>query len=170
MSYWTSKDYDYIGAPWTIKEHNSKVLFDAMGNGGLSLRKVSKFIEVLSSKKFYYDDDKFFGMSTRAGVKNLFLVKLLHKLSKNSFGLNYLSIMKFLFRGDEDYFWAFLAKFFVEDFNLGSCTDALMFSFETEPRYCYIENNNKLPFGCHAWEKYDKAFWIDILEQQGYEI
>lgn len=40
--------YDYYGAPWV--HHN-----DAVGNGGLSLRKVSKMIEVTSKHKFNWD-------------------------------------------------------------------------------------------------------------------
>ena len=52
-------DYDYVGAPWTNKE---------VGNGGLSLRKKSKMIEILkkcSDKKQYtptqlHNEDAFF--------------------------------------------------------------------------------------------------------------
>jgi len=41
--------------------------------------------------------------------------------------------------------------------------EALKFSFGIVPRYCYELNNNELPFGCHAWENYDKAFWEPFL-------
>jgi hypothetical protein len=68
LAEWCQKDYDYIGAPWVNKafflfqyvlvkmgiryalqmffSHN---IFKAVGNGGLSLRKVSTFLEALAA-------------------------------------------------------------------------------------------------------------------------
>lgn len=55
LEHWCSKGYDYIGAPWceNCNEHkNCKYIGNPIdkkpiiGNGGLSLRKVQKFIEV----------------------------------------------------------------------------------------------------------------------------
>jgi hypothetical protein len=40
---------------------------------------------------------------------------------------------------------------------------ALRFAFEANPRICYEMNNYEIPFGCHAWEKYDKEFWLPYL-------
>ena len=53
--------YDYYGAPWP--HHNNSV-----GNGGLSLRKVSKMIEITSKYKFNWDsiegaEDTWFSLS-----------------------------------------------------------------------------------------------------------
>ena len=39
------------------------------------------------------------------------------------------------------------------------------FAFEANPRHCYEINKKKLPFGVHAWEKWDKKFWIDIINK-----
>jgi hypothetical protein len=36
---------------------------------------------------------------------------------------------------------------------------ALQFGFEQEPEKCFELNGNQLPFGCHAWEKYNPSFW-----------
>lgn len=37
---------------------------------------------------------------------------------------------------------------------------ALKFAFEVNPSYLYDINNEKLPFGCHAFEKYEyNTFW-----------
>ena len=37
---------------------------------------------------------------------------------------------------------------------------ALKFAFEVNPSYLYNINNEKLPFGCHAFEKYEyDTFW-----------
>ena len=35
---------------------------------------------------------------------------------------------------------------------------ALAFAFEAEPRRCF-ERLGRLPFGCHRWQKFDRAFW-----------
>lgn len=47
---------------------------------------------------------------------------------------------------------------------------ALPFSFELQPSESLKLNNNQLPFGCHAWEKYDIDFWRPIFEQYGHKI
>jgi hypothetical protein len=47
---------------------------------------------------------------------------------------------------------------------------AMPFSFEMQPSDSYKLNNNQLPFGCHAWEKYDIDFWRPIFEQHGHKI
>lgn len=39
-------DYDYIGAPWFSKDINH-IKYNAVGNGGLSLRKKSKMLEII---------------------------------------------------------------------------------------------------------------------------
>jgi len=48
-------DYDYVGAPWIFN--------NSVGNGGLSLRKKSKMLEILdncSDRKHWDNEDKFF--------------------------------------------------------------------------------------------------------------
>ncbi len=47
-----------------------------------------------------------------------------------------------------------------------SPVEACAFAFERSPRYLYEKNANILPFGCHAWEKYDKAFWLNHIHIQ----
>jgi hypothetical protein len=42
--------------------------------------------------------------------------------------------------------------------------DALEFAFERYPRKCFKLNNHNLPFGVHAWEKYDKSFWLNHVD------
>jgi hypothetical protein len=47
---------------------------------------------------------------------------------------------------------------------------ALSFGFEQQLTDSLKLNNGQLPFGCHAWEKYDIGFWRPIFEQHGYKI
>ena len=166
LQFWVDQNYDYVGAPWVVEDGES-IYFDSMGNGGLSLRKIDKFIEVLKSSDFYFNDKKFFFISNRVGFKNIFLIKLFNKFKKRGFKINFLKLYLFFYRSNEDYFWAFLAQFFTEEFNLASPNIALKFAFELSPKRCYEANNKQLPFGCHAWSKYDKNFWLKILKDKG---
>lgn len=47
---------------------------------------------------------------------------------------------------------------------------ALTFAFEREVQFCFEKNNNMLPFGCHAWERYDLEFWKKHIEKFGYKL
>jgi hypothetical protein len=39
----------------------------------------------------------------------------------------------------------------------------LRFAFEAAPRQCLEMNQGRLPFGCHAWGRYDREFWTPHL-------
>ncbi len=41
--------------------------------------------------------------------------------------------------------------------------EALQFAFEKSPSASYEINGRKLPFGCHAWQRYDPGFWKDFI-------
>ncbi|AXB55379.1 DUF5672 family protein [Flavobacterium fluviale] len=158
LSYWISKEYDYVGAPWLTNDQYK--IIDSMGNGGLSLRKISKFINVLKSKKILFTDTKFMETSMRAGLKKMIILKLFYKLKFLEPIFNFRAIFLFFYKQNEDVFWAFYAKFFTENFKLSTVEDSLKFAFEDYPAICLKRNNNELPFGCHAWERYDFDFWI----------
>ncbi len=63
----------------------------------------------------------------------------------------------------EDIFWAFEAPKMATNFRIPEPREALDFSFEMAPRYCFNVNSGRLPFGCHAWPKYDREFWETYL-------
>lgn len=67
----------------------------------------------------------------------------------------------------EDLFWGSRAS---ETFKVAPLEIALQFSFEQDVRQCYLQNKSRLPFGCHAWEKYDFDFWRPIFEERGYSL
>ena len=57
LDYFISLGYDYIGAPWIsvdAKENTARI--DKCGNGGFSLRRVDKFIEVCTEKRDRVND------------------------------------------------------------------------------------------------------------------
>src|SRR5260370_19902360 len=56
---------------------------------------------------------------------------------------------------NEDGFWGFYAASFYPLFRVPRFELALRFAFELHPAKCFELNNRELPFGCHAWAKYD---------------
>lgn len=166
LKQWCSRGYDYIGAPYFAgySLNRSKKMF-GVGNGGFSLRKVETFLNVLSAKRFCHDYEKMSLVPIGFGFKQLVVLRCFLKISKYV-SLNYRKLFLKYFKFNEDIFWAAYAQFFVKDFEVPPINEALLFAFECHPRYCYYElTNRKLPFGCHAWSRYDRAFWIDILDQ-----
>lgn len=65
---------------------------------------------------------------------------------------------------NEDGFWSFEAPKYIKNYKLPEFRTALSFAFEKYPKLCFRINNNKLPFGCHAWAKYDQNFWLPFLK------
>ena len=136
---WCKKGFDYVGAP---SLHQPQ--FDALGrdaekrfaealstnrvvfNGGLSLRKVARFISYLKIYNFFYPE----------------------------------------WKGNEDMLFSQEAtrlipmKLFMK---LPSWQEALDFAFEKSPAATYELTGHRLPFACHAWERYDPKFWSSFI-------
>ena len=164
LDYWTSKKYDYVGAPWVSKVDNI-IATKGVGNGGFSLRRVSKFLEVLSAKKLVFSELDYLNLSARSGLRNIVLLRLLNNPILRKLNINALAVFLFFFKANEDFFWSFFAKFFVKNFSLPDPEDALLFSFELYPRECLQFTKGVLPVGCHAWQKYDRNFWEQHLPE-----
>jgi hypothetical protein len=126
---WCARGLDYVGAPWFPSEAMPLVTEPTVGNGGLSLRRVAAFREVLGRAGEAY---------ARRWVKG-------RSDSR--------------FEAHEDLFWSFDARRFVPEFRVASVEEALAFAFEVEPRRAFALAGERLPFGAHAWARYDRAFW-----------
>lgn len=70
------------------------------------------------------------------------------------------------FHSNEDFFFSAAGG----DFKVAPLSTALAFCFETHVRKCFEMNDKRLPFGCHAWERYDYPFWKPYMEKQGYDL
>ena len=68
-----------------------------------------------------------------------------------------------LLRKNEDFFWSVLAPKLNRTFKIPTAKEAISFSFELAPSKAYEMNGKQLPFGCHAWQKYDPAFWSNYI-------
>lgn len=164
---WCDEGFDYIGAPWLKRTFDPGCSvqdgFAGVGNGGFSLRRVSAMLSVLRSPRKAVDPIKYWNKhygSRSALVRLLNLPKryLLHLRRFNGVERELAGITY-----NEDLYWAYRAKWFNPDFRFAPVDVALRFAFEEEPRFCFERNDHVLPFGCHAWPKYDRAFWEPYL-------
>jgi hypothetical protein len=176
LEQWCHRDWDYVGAPWLKTTDDPGQGFSAVGNGGLSLRRVSSALRVLQSTKLVEDPAV---LAERPGEQSKFVYDTLKytPLLKRTFargkGLLHESgyhnnarwIVRQMVKSNyhEDYFWAFEAPKVMNDFRIPVPREALEFSFEVAPAYCFAENSGRLPFGCHAWKKHDPKFWTPFL-------
>jgi hypothetical protein len=68
---------------------------------------------------------------------------------------------------NNDYFWSYDAPHYWPPFKIAPVDEALQFAFEAAPRLCFELNHRRLPFGCHAWMKFDRDFWKPYLLSAG---
>lgn len=140
LEQWCQKGYDYIGAP---SFHWSEL--DA-----LPASEKDKFSNALSSRRLVLNG----GLSLR----------------KISSFIRYLNIYNRFYKpwkGNEDMLFSQDAtrlipmKLFLK---LPSWQEALLFAFEKSPEASYELTGHKLPFGCHAWQRYDPQFWSKFID------
>jgi hypothetical protein len=157
-------DVDYLGAPWIEYHANGAPYFTNVGNGGLSLRRVSAFRRLLESRlllpsptpREYYRrysgapfERRLIGLC-RSGLKVFRKRETIQRKLAGPFG-------------NEDMFIAAEAEKYSPGFTIGSLGQALEFAFEREPRFCYEKAAGRIPLGAHAWALYDRPFWEPYL-------
>jgi hypothetical protein len=163
LSYWCAKAYSYIGAPMFegFTRPSQPLSLYCVGNGGFSLRKVADFLKVLRAPHFFRNKlmEGWPGNWLSTGyryLKDYWCFS--HKNVQINVGVN------------EDLFWGLFVPAGCAYFQVPSPSEALKFAFEAEPEYLYLQNAQQLPFGCHAWERYARSFWVRVLAQQGIQI
>jgi hypothetical protein len=161
----TYKGYDYWGAPWIGFElvnykflrpvlpflHKSRYLRRLrglsnrkylVGNGGLSLRRVATHILVTEKfEKEIRDFESDYDKWIAGGATSMM----------------------------EDVFWTLFVPQFYPEYKVAPWKEAIEFSIETNPQKAYRLNGNRLPFGCHAFDKVANDFYkpfIPILSGQ----
>jgi hypothetical protein len=159
---WCEADLDYIGAPWFNCPDSPWVEVPRVGNGGFTLMKIESVLKVFDSplptidpreywEKYYANRpklDRYLSLPKRY-LKYLptFNSSRWHLLRMQQADIN------------NDYFWADEAVRYYPAFKVASFEQGLQFAFEVSPRICFEMNHRRLPFGCHAWPKYDRGFW-----------
>ena len=173
---WCRKGWDYVGAPWLKNSDDPSQGFLGVGNGGLSLRRVPSASAVLTSKQLLKNPnagERITGRRSKLLYERLDSAPQLKRMidaAKTFFHrYGYHNNVRWLVRQfakskfHEDFFWAFEAPKIMTNFRIPAPEEALDFSFERAPRYCFKVNSGRLPFGCHAWSKYDREFWKPFL-------
>jgi hypothetical protein len=160
----------YIGAPWIDKNRHTKKLL--IGNGGLSLRRIKDFIEITSLNSiipsqwwFNFPKQIFLRWFVVGALYPFFYVlDLVSKIFGRSL---FFDTCRLLSKAEDVSF----AKWLVQDNKYKpTLEEAVDFSFESNPQRCYEINKQRLPFGCHAWERYDLQFWETHLSELNIRI
>ncbi len=167
---WCEKGYDYIGAP-LIGRYEDTVFSDNMrvGNGGLSLRKVNTYMQFFQSKKNVFTikqiaDRIQLGKKPYTRIFVLLLMTLGWKNKPVSVAKGWTYNVTKGWTYNEDDFWSGLLANSNYSLSMPSPTEAMQFSFERFPSELYELNHHQLPFGCHAWKKYQyESFWSKFI-------
>ena len=164
LTEWCTKGFDYIGAPWfaKYKSYEDGCPLYKVGNGGVSLRKVSTFMKLfeetmpLSIYPFYIKNIRkkgFIKMSLK--TLRMFFSLIFSKKTVGYYLDSYTDS-----RINEDCFWADGLSKTKLSLTVPSVNEAAHFCFEKSPNYLFDITGGKLPFACHAYEKYEyKSFW-----------
>jgi hypothetical protein len=164
---WCETDLDYIGAPFLQCPDSPWVKVPRVGNGGFSLRKIESFLRVIDSPRYAVEPVKYWEAFCAAKPKYVQYLNLPRKYLKHLHIFNSARWeMSRLHRVEwrhEDHFWSDEAIKYHPEFRVASTELGLRFAFEVAPRYCFELNNYTLPFGCHAWPRYDRNFWEPYL-------
>jgi hypothetical protein len=165
---WCNMGFDYVAPPWIKhpeapysgnQEYEGKV-----GNGGFSLRKIDSFLSIIDSKAIWQRHP------VRRIKRALRYAKSMRKyyiffeaLLYNHYKYNGVKQEMDAYVHNEDHFWPNRASHYHQPFKVAPVNIALQFAFECVPRHCYELNDRQLPFGCHAWNRYDPEFWKPFM-------
>jgi len=158
---WCQEDYSYVGAPWFAggSQPRQPLEFLGVGNGGFSLRRIADFLRVLGQPRRIPNFIK--SQKGGTGDKGNTVRRIKHEWL---LAYNFEPLFP---TSNEDFFWGILVPAACPFFRVPGLAAASRFAFEVEPRQLYALNGGQLPFGCHAWERYDRDFWLQVLPELG---
>jgi len=174
LTRWCDAGWDFIGAPWLPCPDTPWVTEPRVGNGGFALMKIESVLQVLDTRyreePVSYWSDLLLANADR--VRWLFRglarlqrvcprVRLIDRLVREW----RISENPGAYGDNNDFFWSYHASRFVPTFKVAPVDEGLRFAFEAAPRLCFELNHHRLPFGCHAWTKFDREFWRPYLVQ-----
>ena len=158
-------------SPWLPSVDSPWVTQAQVGNSGFALMKIESFLNVLRSKRRGVDPDEFWREFCAVNPPYRQWLHLPRKYLKRLRVFNNVrwEMRWWLTRSDNtangDYFWSNQAIKYWPQFRIASVEQGLEFAFEVAPRMCFELNNRQLPFGSHAWPRYDRSFWEPYLLQ-----
>lgn len=168
LAAWCETPYDYIGAVWF--EGMAQATYGAavlgVGNSGFSLHRVEAALAIRRSYKRWYrvKDGLSDVASALRGRRAAW--KRLRKCSGSG------GTLRGAWKGYEwhcDLFWSLVVPS-IESLRIAPVAEALKFSWEVLPRQCMEMTGGHLPFGIHAWAKYDLEWLAPHLEACGVDL
>lgn len=150
LKLWCDKGYDYIGAPWIA-----------------STSIISKLLKPFNSKSIKRRKPIFFkvgngGLSLRK-TKTFFKISTVLKKDIKT----QLTEKKHEIYAIEDVFWSLKVPTFFNDFSIPHYKEAVKFAIDRKPALSLKINKNKLPFGCHGFDKPKVIeFWKPIIDRE----
>jgi hypothetical protein len=178
LAFWINKGYTYIGAPWT--SHLGPDTPDmGVGNGGFSLRHVPSMIRICTSfktkivpvfrfRKLAYRMGLFrrYHLFPRSMWPQLFSKRLIVFFKMSLGWHNTLAYFSEIVGTQEDHLISLFSPLVFPWMRIPPMAEAAAFSVETNPRETCSYYQVSRPFGCHAWEMYDREFWIKAYPEE----
>ena len=159
---WCRKGYDYLGAP-LIGDSQNDVFSTKMcvGNGGFSLRRIKAYIDFFDSRKNVFSASQ---ISNRINLWEKPYTRLFVWLLMVLGWRNKPSVVAERWGYNEDVFWSEFLNGTRFQLRMPEIPEAIRFSFERFPSVLFEMNHGQLPFGCHAWRKYQyDTFWSKYI-------
>jgi hypothetical protein len=169
IDYWCNQPFDYIGAPWF--EGWAEPAPDApaigVGNSGFSFHRLPTSRRITASWRRWYP---------YSDVANDLIQGLrgnTERLRRGLIGLGSGGLLRGahkLFDMHCDSFWSFTVPRLDKTFRIAPPEIAVQFAWETLPSRCMEMCRGNLPFGIHAWTKYDRGFLMPHLLSAGVDL
>ena len=172
LEQWCDAGFDYIGPPWLTCSDTPWVTRARVGNCGFCLMRVESALKALRNRYRASPSMLWLDLFTRNCDRLGPVIDLLRWLQPR------FPVSKLVNRPLEeldkmqnpgphnvntDIFWSDRAIRYLPEFKVASFEEGLKFGFEAAPRTCLELNGGRMPFGCHAWPRYDRKFWEPFL-------
>lgn len=156
LLYWTNLNYDYIGAPWIFNDYRKWTLSQKIRYQ--IKRTILRYTNAPNNITTTYYKVGNGGFSLR---KIDSFLSTLNRYQKSNRLAKYKQEDTAVL--NEDVFWSREVNRYFPFFKIPNYKIGLNFAFDVNPRICYEINKQNLPFGCHAWQRYDLEFWAEFI-------
>jgi len=148
LTQWCERGYDYVGAPWPRGDKVYPLTFRGV-------ERLQGLIPFWNKPVYHYVGNGGFSLRKIASC-----LDMLRRSEGRARHWPY----------HEDIFWPHMASLFPSDYVIPAPEIARHFAIEREPSTVYAAMGQQLPFGCHAWYKYETEFWFPIIRSFGYDL
>lgn len=145
LAEWCEQGFDYVGAPW----RNAPFLREPRWRRQIPLVACFPWLARLLYRQDFRVGNGGFSLRRVSGFRRVLRD---HAARATHWDTN------------EDVFWSFCAPRLDAHFRIAFEAQAMRFALELEPRYYVARMGGRLPFGCHAWQKYEPDFWTPHIE------